>query len=83
MGGAIPFLSEQALARCSNYDDQSTAVSIYTAYCSAKGYTEVVSPSVDEVHDKRRDRRGFEDHAVDFHDDASRHPDKLELAVAE
>lgn len=46
MGGAIPFLSEQALARCSNYDDQSTAVSIYTAYCSAKGYTEVVAPVI-------------------------------------
>lgn len=46
LGDEIPKLSSAALKMCSNYDDASTAVSILTAYCSDKGYTETVTPVV-------------------------------------
>ncbi|KAJ9151621.1 hypothetical protein NKR19_g4741 [Coniochaeta hoffmannii] len=42
---AIPKLSQGVMSYCSNIDDASTAVSVLTAYCSAKGYTQVVAPT--------------------------------------
>jgi len=45
LGEAIPKLSQGVMSYCSNIDDASTAVSVLTAYCSAKGYTQVVAPT--------------------------------------
>jgi hypothetical protein len=45
-GLALQSLSSRALSTCSAYQDQSTAVSILTAYCDAKGYTSIIAPTV-------------------------------------
>ncbi|KAK4207728.1 hypothetical protein QBC37DRAFT_454752 [Rhypophila decipiens] len=46
MGGVIPVLSSKVLNSCQDLDDASMTVSFYTAYCSTKGYTSIVSPTV-------------------------------------
>jgi len=46
LGEGIQKLGDNVLKRCSNLDDTSTAVSVLTAYCSSKGYTEVVQPTI-------------------------------------
>jgi hypothetical protein len=46
-GLALQSLSSRALSTCSDYQDQSTAVSMLTAYCDAKGYTSsIIAPTV-------------------------------------
>ncbi|CAM1507812.1 Fc.00g046600.m01.CDS01 [Cosmosporella sp. VM-42] len=49
LGSSIPVVKERVLSECSNYDDASTAVSVLTAHCSKKGYTEIVQPTVIET----------------------------------
>lgn len=44
LGEAVKKASDEVLSYCSNFDDQSTATSILTSYCSAKGYTGIQSP---------------------------------------
>lgn len=34
------------MTRCSNYNDATSAVSVLTAYCSDRGYTDIVNPVV-------------------------------------
>ncbi|KAK3326972.1 hypothetical protein B0T19DRAFT_420492 [Cercophora scortea] len=46
LGDAIPKLRGDTLSYCSNLDDASTAVSVLTAYCASKGYTQVVQPTI-------------------------------------
>jgi hypothetical protein len=46
LGSAEQTLSSVALAECSDFQDQSTAVSILTSYCSAKGYTSILPPTI-------------------------------------
>ncbi|KAK5657418.1 hypothetical protein OQA88_2990 [Cercophora sp. LCS_1] len=46
LGDAAPKLSKMALSRCNNLNDATIATSILIAYCLAKGYTELVHPTV-------------------------------------
>ncbi|KAL1839993.1 hypothetical protein VTJ49DRAFT_956 [Mycothermus thermophilus] len=46
LGNALPRLHSSVLSYCSNRDDASTATSVLTAYCAAKGYTEIVAPTI-------------------------------------
>jgi hypothetical protein len=46
LGDAVVKIQSIALERCSNLDDQSTAVSVLTAYCASKGYTQIVTPTI-------------------------------------
>lgn len=46
MGKMIPEVSSAAQKACSDLDDASMAVSLYTAYCSTKGYTQIVKPTI-------------------------------------
>jgi hypothetical protein len=46
LGSAEQILSSVVLAACSDFEDQTTAVSILTSYCAAKGYTSVLAPTI-------------------------------------
>lgn len=46
LGDAVGKVSSGVLRSCSNLDDATIAVSVLTAYCAAKGSTEVVLPTV-------------------------------------
>ena len=46
IGKVIPVLSNAVLTACQDLDDASMAVSFYTAYCSIKGYTSIVYPTI-------------------------------------
>lgn len=45
LGEAVGDASNLAISYCSNYDDQSSATSILTSYCSVRGYTSIVAPT--------------------------------------
>jgi len=46
LGDAAQKVQTKALSSCSNIADQTSASSILTAYCSAKGYTNVIPPTI-------------------------------------
>lgn len=46
LGLAIVDAAALAMSRCSDIQDQSSATSIVIAYCSTRGYTSIVYPSV-------------------------------------
>ena len=46
LGSAEQILSSVVLAGCSDFEDQTTAVSILTSYCAAKGYTSILPPTI-------------------------------------
>jgi hypothetical protein len=46
LGSAEQLLSSVVLAACSDFEDQTTAVSILTSYCAAKGYTSILAPTI-------------------------------------
>ena len=45
LGQAVAFIGPLALSECSDFQDSSSAISILTAYCAAKGYTSIISPT--------------------------------------
>ncbi|KAH6971897.1 hypothetical protein EDB80DRAFT_418795 [Ilyonectria destructans] len=49
LGSMIPILEDGVLSYCSNFDDASTAVSVLKGYCSEKGYTSIIEPTVLET----------------------------------
>ncbi|KAE9369171.1 hypothetical protein N431DRAFT_560073 [Stipitochalara longipes BDJ] len=46
LGAAVNSVSVAAFSDCSDFQDQSTAVSVLTAYCAAKGYTSIITPTI-------------------------------------
>jgi hypothetical protein len=46
LGSAEQSLSSVVSQQCSDIQDISTATSILTSYCSAKGYTSVIAPTI-------------------------------------
>ncbi|KAL6407059.1 hypothetical protein AUP68_09882 [Ilyonectria robusta] len=49
LGSIIPVLEDGVVSACSNLDDASTAVSVLKGYCSEKGYTSILEPTVLET----------------------------------
>lgn len=49
LGSMIPVLEDGVISACSNLDDASTAVSVLKGYCSEKGYTSIVEPTILET----------------------------------
>jgi len=45
LGDAVQQVSSAVVSKCSNLDDATIAVSVLTAYCSGRGYTEVLLPT--------------------------------------
>lgn len=46
LGSAEQSLSSEASRLCSDFQDISTATSILLSYCSAKGYTSIIQPTI-------------------------------------
>jgi FtsH-binding integral membrane protein len=46
LGEAVEDAMDLSMSYCSNYDDQSSATSILTSYCSVRGYTSIVAPTI-------------------------------------
>jgi len=46
LGKGIGILADRVLSRCSDFQEQSSATSILIAYCSAKGYTSILPPTI-------------------------------------
>ena len=46
LGAAINSVSIAAFSDCSDFQDQSTAISVLTAYCADKGYTSIITPTI-------------------------------------
>ncbi|KAH8667835.1 hypothetical protein BGZ61DRAFT_558346 [Ilyonectria robusta] len=49
LGSIIPVLEDGVVSACSNLDDASTAVSVLKGYCSEKGYTSILEPTILET----------------------------------
>jgi hypothetical protein len=45
LGQGVAYVGPLALSVCSDIQDSSSAISILTAYCAAKGYTSIISPT--------------------------------------
>jgi hypothetical protein len=46
LGSAEQIISSEASTLCSDVQDISTATSILSSYCSAKGYTSIIQPTI-------------------------------------
>ena len=46
LGAAVPKINSMAFQTCSAIQDQQSATSILTAYCSEKGYTSIIEPTI-------------------------------------
>jgi hypothetical protein len=46
LGDGVEIVSNLALSRCKNLDDQTSATSVLKSYCSVKGYTSIVAPTL-------------------------------------